>query len=354
MTKIITGFALVVLIIGLGFGGYVLFGRYFQGGGQVQDMLEVMSKAQTARVSVSINRFSNGDDSFVLGDVNIKGLVDLRVPTQVAYDFEVDVASVPGVSEKRANFLVRQVRGSTFINVVNGLDGIVTGVWNEMENSQQVLELLGDTFELVESSPEVSDILRDMVVQNNWFISPKATLTEIVHGNVTRIFTAELDPEGMLHFEKTILGLKGKVLEDESSDKWKDARVNLWIDQHTDELRRIIIQLGNGNQFDVEFEEINQDVEILLPSEEAALPSAESLDESVTQTQVETEEVEDMPVTNGDTDGDGLSDELEAFYGTNMNNPDTDGDGYTDGDEVNNGYNPTGSGGLFNFGLPTI
>lgn len=47
-----------------------------------------------------------------------------------------------------------------------------------------------------------------------------------------------------------------------------------------------------------------------------------------------------------DTDNDGLEDFLEALYGTDANNPDTDGDGFKDGEEVDNGYNPKGSGKL--------
>ncbi len=46
-----------------------------------------------------------------------------------------------------------------------------------------------------------------------------------------------------------------------------------------------------------------------------------------------------MPMSQ-DSDGDGLSDNLETFYGTDKNNPDTDGDGYKDGEEVKNGYGP--------------
>ena len=41
-----------------------------------------------------------------------------------------------------------------------------------------------------------------------------------------------------------------------------------------------------------------------------------------------------------DSDLDGLTDDLENYYGTDINNSDTDGDGYSDGDEVNNGYDP--------------
>ncbi len=49
-----------------------------------------------------------------------------------------------------------------------------------------------------------------------------------------------------------------------------------------------------------------------------------------------------------DSDNDGLADELEKIYGTDLNNPDTDGDGFKDGEEVKNGYNPKGPGKLFN------
>ncbi len=41
-----------------------------------------------------------------------------------------------------------------------------------------------------------------------------------------------------------------------------------------------------------------------------------------------------------DTDGDKLSDTLEAFYSTDVNNVDTDGDGYSDYREIYNGYSP--------------
>jgi hypothetical protein len=52
-----------------------------------------------------------------------------------------------------------------------------------------------------------------------------------------------------------------------------------------------------------------------------------------------------------DTDGDGLSDMDELFYGTNPFKADTDGDGLSDGDEVRSGSNPRGYGGLYDFGV---
>jgi hypothetical protein len=45
-----------------------------------------------------------------------------------------------------------------------------------------------------------------------------------------------------------------------------------------------------------------------------------------------------------DTDGDGLTDEEEINYGTDVNNSDTDSDGFLDKDEIDKGYNPRGDG----------
>ncbi len=47
-----------------------------------------------------------------------------------------------------------------------------------------------------------------------------------------------------------------------------------------------------------------------------------------------------------DRDADLLPDDLEVYYGTDSANPDSDGDSYLDGDEIRNGYNPSGDGKL--------
>lgn len=47
-----------------------------------------------------------------------------------------------------------------------------------------------------------------------------------------------------------------------------------------------------------------------------------------------------------DSDGDGLSDELEEAIGTSVFDYDTDGDGYGDGEELRSGYEPLATGGV--------
>lgn len=57
-------------------------------------------------------------------------------------------------------------------------------------------------------------------------------------------------------------------------------------------------------------------------------------------------EFAECPEDKKDSDNDGLFDDEEIKYGTDINNPDTDGDGYLDGEEVVHGYNPKGTGDL--------
>ncbi|MFH0923844.1 MAG: Ig-like domain-containing protein [Candidatus Falkowbacteria bacterium] len=47
-----------------------------------------------------------------------------------------------------------------------------------------------------------------------------------------------------------------------------------------------------------------------------------------------------------DSDGDGLSDDMEKRFNTDPFNADSDNDGYNDGDEIKNQYNPSGEGAL--------
>jgi Bacterial TSP3 repeat len=68
----------------------------------------------------------------------------------------------------------------------------------------------------------------------------------------------------------------------------------------------------------------------------------------------EEEEVLKTDPESSDTDRDGLSDREEVkIYHTDPLHEDTDGDSYLDGEEVKNGYNPLGSGKLFDFSLIT-
>ena len=77
------------------------------------------------------------------------------------------------------------------------------------------------------------------------------------------------------------------------------------------------------------------------PAAETAVEPEGTVPESASAVPV----VEDVTL---DTDGDGLTDFDEVrIYKSNPTLADTDGDGYPDGQEVAGGYNPNGSGRLF-------
>jgi len=73
------------------------------------------------------------------------------------------------------------------------------------------------------------------------------------------------------------------------------------------------------------------------------------LAKSSKETVLETEEkltILNQAVMIIDSDGDGLSDDMEIYYGTDPADEDSDDDTYPDGTEVKNGYNPLGEGAL--------
>jgi hypothetical protein len=95
----------------------------------------------------------------------------------------------------------------------------------------------------------------------------------------------------------------------------------------------------------------------IVPTEEAAveeiIPPEEEIieDEPVEEIDTDGDGIYDVDEisqgtdpNNSDTDGDGLADDQELGWGTDPNNSDTDGDGYTDFEETSNGYNPLGEG----------
>ena len=391
MSKVLAFVLVMVLAAALGYGGFVLFNRYGNAPRQIERMVRTMSEMKTAQVSGVLKRSPReANRPFLFGDIRFEGSLDVRAPEQPAYDLRFDVSAVAGASEERALVLARLLRRNTSVQIAEAPDaladmlqasGIELGKWNRVKGTEDVLALFGEQMRWTLLTSENIAALRVLVSSQRWGLDPKATLTEIVHGRVTRIFTAELDPESFLALEREWQRLReGREATPDEEARiearrtwWEDARVNLWIDQRTDELRRLVVQLSNGDFLDVEFEEINGEMVIEEPENDRLPLSEDSSETPEDETRnspperFRSERAGGSSNTRnanlgsnqifpsvGDSDGDGLTDDLEGFYGSNSNNSDTDGDGYLDGAEVKNGYSPTGNGTLFNFGLPTL
>lgn len=108
----------------------------------------------------------------------------------------------------------------------------------------------------------------------------------------------------------------------------------------------------NPNDAVLEEDEVNEPTEpsietpVVVPPEPEPIVESPDTDGDGLSDAEEDQLGTDLTLT--DTDADGLNDAEEVrMYGTDPLNQDTDGDGFVDGVEVANGFNPNGSGRLF-------
>ncbi|MBI5733624.1 MAG: hypothetical protein HY973_01620 [Candidatus Kerfeldbacteria bacterium] len=182
--------------------------------------------------------------------------------------------------------------------------------------------------------------------------------SENINGLVSYHYGFVIEPKAMVDFlQQAGPVILGEAYNKEQVDQLKklDSEYKepvigeIWIgksDYIVRRLRLVIPPPLNNNKSDsmtivMNLDQINEPVKIAAPSKFLDLNQMLAGFMGGVSTGV-TEN--DLAVN--DSDGDGLNDKEEEFYGTGKNNPDTDGDGYKDGDEVKNGYNPLGTGKL--------
>ncbi len=232
-------------------------------------------------------------------------------------------------------------------------------------------------------TPDVFARLRYLLSSTDVFIAQASGLTQIVGNANTRIIDATFDPDVVEAFLRDIVRAK------QGRDPTEDERE--LVAKQAEQIKRLTFRFWIGTQdhylyklqaagafsdpetndlipvdIKVEFEDFNEPFDIDEPNDPllfeqvlrsvfADLPDSEALTLGGVNKVLVTDETARLPVEeveeSTDQDEDGLSNVLEAFYGTNPNDPDTDGDGVTDGDEVRKGHNPRGTGSLFGFGL---
>ena len=139
-------------------------------------------------------------------------------------------------------------------------------------------------------------------------------------------------------------------LEDQSAcNEAIEGNLNyLVIEQNNQELVTEVIDSLVGQVVELSNlkEELeNNGVENILPIEDGNIYLANSQEEIILEDE-DTLTIRNKVVIILDDDGDGLSNDLEEYYGTDKNNRDTDNDGYFDSQEILNNYNPLGEGAL--------
>lgn len=151
--------------------------------------------------------------------------------------------------------------------------------------------------------------------------------------------------------------------------RWGTPVGEVWIDPHSRRFRRIELATAAGEGaaagsilLDIDFSRYGQPITVDVPNAQdiesllgplfaKRLTRAGERALAATDTKATASAPAPVVGTAADTDGDGLSDSQEAFYGSDAWNPDTDGDGWADGLEVEKGMDPLGPGPLFGFGL---
>jgi hypothetical protein len=234
-----------------------------------------------------------------------------------------------GLSEEDQAFLMRQIAVTPFVTVVNRLQ-------NDTIDDQTMLHY--------EIRPEVL-LLKDFYMTEEK-VRRGRELSSKERQDVDKFF-ANIQPEtGEMWIGRTDYYLYRIRLRFRYDDGTRSGVFSVIADLSNFN-EQILIDRPEGD-----IEDVQPIIKSLLPGIVNHLPMAAIGSQQV----VDDEETSGGIILEGligdsDTDGDGLTDMLEAFYGSDPSNTDTDGDGINDGDEVSQGLNPTGKGRLFDFGL---
>src|SRR3989338_5130274 len=215
--------------------------------------------------------------------------------------------------------------------------------------------------------------LRGLLARSDIFIVSFDGLTEFVGLVQTRVIDAKLDSVAVRAWLRDLIRAKegreptdAERLAVEKEAKLLDhLRVRFWIGVSDHRLYRLHaagVASDKGARLALDFRadlsEFDKLFEIVTPDDvivskrvadpflSVAQANVHSTTSDVSSPMSQTSDVVPM-----DSDGDGLGDLLELFYGTDARQADTDGDGASDNDEVLAGRNPRGKGSLFGFGL---
>jgi len=234
----------------------------------------------------------------------------------------------------------------------------------DLSKNQEKMERIKQQFtELIKNNNllQVDQRLRDEKINNkkcyHYQVSlNKANIGKVAEGMIN-IFNKEFNDVNPVIFHGLTEDEKFQKFIKQLENIIMQANGELWIDKKDFYLHKSSfnfaadfsgVELGEEKVPDgaltmnmsgtVNYANFNQQMEIKAPAN--AKPLMEVLENLMPKSTVST--TEKMP----DSDGDGLTDGEEIFYGTDPNNPDTDGDGFLDGEEVKGGYNPMGEGKL--------
>lgn len=369
---------------------------------ELRRMLVAMSNVKTVDETTALSwTRQDAVSGRVTTTVFTKGQVQVTPPGQVDHGTQFRVVQVS--EKKEASDLsgeARKLGDTTYLTyappgpAVPGLS-FADGVWLKLAPGDVTVwgpvvpSLDVPLFDSkLPASPWTNDsieLLRQNLGKADIFYVKNADLTEVVNGAATRVFDVTIDPDAVRALLRGLIRLRegrdptdSELLEvDRQGAALANMTVRLWIGTQDHLLYRMqaagAIDEGKGGNnltpvdflasfsnygapFAVDAPANTVDLAQFAASLGTTLPTAGTASlggahgtSLLGSTDAHLPSVQGSDQT--DSDGDGLSNVLEAFYGTDPNNPDTDGDGVNDGQEVLQGRNPRGTGSLFGFGL---
>jgi hypothetical protein len=391
VTIVATG---AVCVLAIALAAYMVLGR-FRPEEEIARMFRAVSAARSVsqRSAFSWSRGEGADRTatslYSVGDVGFDGTASVEQSVKFRL-FRMNRAG----ENVDLSGEIRTIGGTTYLTYappgpsVDGVDFAEAGTWASFAAGEPSrwgrvipgLDAPVPTGLLVGWTPEGIARMRTLLSETDVLSVAYDGVTELVDGRATRVIDARFDPDALRSFLLDAVrardGREPDVAERLVAEKTAGALerldVRLWIgigdhlpyrvqvagtiSETSDEGDASFVPfdaLTNLSGYDEPFDAAVPDGALpfareasgrlggsadgtgsarpFLPDDAARLPSGEA-------------------GSDGDTDGDGLGDLLEAFYRTDPHDPDTDGDGVSDGDEVYDGKNPRGEGSLFGFG----
>ncbi len=399
------GIVIALLIIGSAgaTAAYFVYQNFFNPQVEIQRMVAAMKALETVHFEVEavVSNFdSSAENSLGAGmedfNASLSGdLVQKKGQEQIDYAINFQIA---GADEGSEDF-TGQIRGINDLiyvkisrnSVLEDIFGYLGETWVQFDKGEfknlaaPDSSMINQTDGLsVHQQEQIEKLFRsvDLVI-----VTSVSKVIEMIDGHVSRMYEVQPNPDGIRTFaigliriieerEPTTEELEGI---EEFIDAISELDGKLWIEPNTHLLYKMTVggsikEIERG--FDLEltavFSKHNETMVIEEPKDAktfleilgdsfggifGGLPTAEE-GGSANIFEMEDFDFEGLPeggtIIGVDSDGDGISDADEGFYGTDPNNPDSDGDGYTDGEEIESGNNPLGTGHLFQFGLPEM
>lgn len=320
----------------------------------------------------------------------IKADLDRSDPVHPASDSTFDLSQGEGAGAMRVAGETRR-KGDAYYLHLDAYEGgsdpvaaMLAGKWAKSDRPITELVFPPTDAELGRHPLDASGIaaLRSALSAIDVFKADKQLAAQAIDGRSMRHYAVEVDLKALsalLLKERELRSAGGLTAEDVNAVTKQLVTLGkpfgeIWIDKSSGKVRRVKLQtqlsegstLQIGAMLQADFTRYGEPVRVDAPEATdlrellgATATGRLSLagERPVTPPTPTASATSSVPLAPGqaameaDSDGDGLDDGQEAFYGSDPFSPDTDADGWSDGLEIDKGMNPVGPGTLFGFGL---